>query len=190
MTICRCRASGDRRSRHSSGCERGRCAGRHRRVVGGGEFAPPLGAGSCWAGCAGSARPGRVGVEGTGSYGAGLARVSARLGGGGGRGRPPQPPGPPQDRQVRPGRRGRSGPGGAVGSGVGAAKSRDGNVEAIRALVVAKRGGRNAKIKRSTRSAISVSPPPTSCGNACRACPASIWRRVPPGCGPAPAATR
>src|SRR6266567_3092176 len=89
----------------------------------------------------------RVGVEGTGSYGAGLARflraagvqvVEA--------GRP--------NRQARR-RSGKSDPLDAVeaaraalsGRAHGAAKSRDGNVEAIRALVVAKRSARSAKIQ-------------------------------------------
>jgi transposase len=88
----------------------------------------------------------RVGVEGTGSYGAGLARhlraagaevVEA--------GRP--------DRQARR-RAGKSDPLDAIeaaraalpGRASGAAKTRDGNVEAIRALVVAKRSARSAKI--------------------------------------------
>jgi transposase len=89
----------------------------------------------------------RVGVEGTGSYGAGLARylrtagvevVEA--------GRP--------NRQARR-RAGKSDPLDAVeaaraalsGRASGAAKTRDGNVEAIRALVVAKRSARSTKIK-------------------------------------------
>src|SRR5688500_3560638 len=48
----------------------------------------------------------RVGVEGTGAYGAGLARFLRR---GGDRGRSPQPSGPPRPRQVRPHRRCRGG---------------------------------------------------------------------------------
>lgn len=43
----------------------------------------------------------RVDVEGTGSYGAGLARFLRAAGGGGDRGRPPQPPVPAPNRQVR-----------------------------------------------------------------------------------------
>ncbi len=89
----------------------------------------------------------RVGVEGTGSYGAGLARylraagivvVEA--------GRP--------NRQARC-RSGKSDPLDAIeaaraalsGRACGAAKTRDGNAEAIRALVVAKRSARSTKIK-------------------------------------------
>src|SRR5258708_11841647 len=87
-----------------------------------------------------------VGVEGTGSYGAGLARFLQAAG--------------VQvvevDRPNRQARRrsGKSDPLDAVeaaraalsGRASGAAKSRDGNVEAIRALVVAKRSARSAKI--------------------------------------------
>jgi transposase len=90
---------------------------------------------------------GRVGVEGTGSYGAGLARFLRAAG--------------VQvvevDRPNRQARRrsGKSDPLDAVeaaraalsGRASGAAKSRDGNVEAIRALVVAKRSARSAKIQ-------------------------------------------
>ncbi|MGB5755566.1 MAG: IS110 family transposase [Acidimicrobiales bacterium] len=89
----------------------------------------------------------RVGVEGTGSYGAGLARrlraaeidvVEVD--------RP--------NRQVRH-RRGKTDPLDAVeaaraaqgGRAVGQAKSRDGNVEAIRVLLVARRSARSARIK-------------------------------------------
>ena len=89
----------------------------------------------------------RVGIEGTGSYGAGLARflrtadvevVEVD--------RP--------NRQVRR-RQGKSDPVDAVeaaraaqsGRALGAAKTRDGHVEAIRALVVAKRSARSATVK-------------------------------------------
>ena len=89
----------------------------------------------------------RVGVEGTGSYGAGLARFLRAAG--------------VQvvevDRANRQARRrsGKSDPLDAVeaaraalsGRACGAAKSRDGNVEAIRALVVARRSARSAKIQ-------------------------------------------
>jgi transposase len=89
----------------------------------------------------------RVGVEGTGSYGAGLARFlrAARVAV------------VEVDRPNRQARRrsGKSDPLDAVeaaraalsGRARGAAKSRDGNVEAIRALVVAKRSARSAKIQ-------------------------------------------
>jgi transposase len=89
----------------------------------------------------------RVGVEGTGSYGAGLARFLRAAG----------VPVVEVDRPNRQARRraGKSDPLDAVeaaraavsGRACGAAKSRDGNVEAIRALVVAKRSARSAKIQ-------------------------------------------
>ncbi len=89
----------------------------------------------------------RAGVEGTGSYGAGLARFLRRAGAGI----------VEVDRPNRQARRrsGKSGPLDAVeaaraalsGRACGAARSRDGNVEAIRALVVAKRSARSAKIQ-------------------------------------------
>jgi transposase len=90
---------------------------------------------------------GRVGVEGTGSYGAGLARWLRRAG----------VEVVEVDRPNRQARRrqGKSDPLDAVeaaraaqaGRALGAAKTRDGNVEAIRALVVARRSGRSTKIK-------------------------------------------
>jgi transposase len=89
----------------------------------------------------------RVGVEGTGSYGAGLARFLRTAG-------VEVVEVDRPNRQVRR-RKGKSDPVDAVeaaraaqaGRGFGAAKTRDGNVEAIRALVVAKRSGRSTKIK-------------------------------------------
>ena len=89
----------------------------------------------------------RVGVEGTGSYGAGLARYLRTAG----------VEVVEVDRPNRQARRraGKSDPLDAVeaaravlsGRASGAAKTRDGNVEAIRALVVAKRSARSTKIK-------------------------------------------
>jgi transposase len=89
----------------------------------------------------------RVGVEGTGSYGAGLARLLRTAG----------VEVVEVDRPNRQARRrhGKSDPLDAVeaaraaqsGRACGAAKTRDGNVEAIRALVVAKRSARSTKIK-------------------------------------------
>ena len=89
----------------------------------------------------------RVGVEGTGSYGAGLARYLRAAG----------VEVVEVDRPNRQARRraGKSDPLDAVeaaraalsGRACGAAKTRDGNVEAIRALVVAKRSARATKIK-------------------------------------------
>ena len=89
----------------------------------------------------------RVGVEGTGSYGAGLARF---LRGAGIEVVEVDRP----NRQTRR-RTGKSDPADAIeaaraalsGRAQGAGKTRDGNVEAIRALVVAKRSARSSKIK-------------------------------------------
>jgi transposase len=89
----------------------------------------------------------RVGVEGTGSYGAGLARYLRAAG----------VEVVEVDRPNRQARRrsGKSDPLDAIeaaraalsGRACGAAKTRDGNAEAIRALVVAKRSARSVKIK-------------------------------------------
>jgi len=89
----------------------------------------------------------RVGVEGTGSYGAGLARFLRTAG-------IEVVEVDRPNRQVRR-REGKSDPVDAVeaaraaqsGRAFGAAKTRDGNVEAIRALMVAKRSARSTKIK-------------------------------------------
>jgi transposase len=83
-----------------------------------------------------------VGIEGTGSYGAGLARhitaVGVRVVEAGRSGR--------QDRRrqgkPRPAGRGQRRPGRPVGRACGAPKGRDGAVEAIRALMVARRSAR------------------------------------------------
>jgi len=89
----------------------------------------------------------RAGVEGTGSYGAGLARYLRTAGvEAAGVDRP--------SRQARR-RAGKSDPLDAIeaaraalsGRACGAAGTRDGNVEAIRALVVARRSARSVKIK-------------------------------------------
>ena len=61
----------------------------------------------------------RVGVEGTGAYGAGLARHFRGRGPGGDRGRSSEPTGASPQRQVRRARRDQNGAGGAVGPGVG-----------------------------------------------------------------------
>ncbi|MGA3221095.1 MAG: IS110 family transposase [Acidimicrobiales bacterium] len=99
----------------------------------------------CW--LAGFGEIARVGVEGTGSYGAGLARYL--------RGADIQVV--EVDRPNRQARR-RTGKTDAVdaieaaraaqgGRALGAPKTRDGNVEAIRALVVARRSARDTRIK-------------------------------------------
>jgi len=89
----------------------------------------------------------RVGVEGTGAYGAGLARFLGRSG----------VEVIEVDRANRQARRqhGKSDPADAIeaaraaqnGRACGLAKTRDGNVEAIRALLVAKRSARSTRIK-------------------------------------------
>lgn len=89
----------------------------------------------------------RVGVEGTGSYGAGLARLLREAG-------MEVVEVDRPNRQARR-RRGKSDPIDAVeaarsalsGRCTGAAKTRDGAVEAIRALLVAKRSARSVRIK-------------------------------------------
>lgn len=89
----------------------------------------------------------RVGVEGTGSYGAGLARRLAA-------GEVEVVEVDRPNRQLRR-RQGKTDPLDAIeaaraaqsGRAFGRAKSRDGNVEAIRALVVAKRSSRSTKVK-------------------------------------------
>ena len=89
----------------------------------------------------------RVGVEGTGAYGAGLGRFLRRAG----------VEVVEVDRPNRQVRRtqGKSDPADAVeaaravlsGGATGAPKSRDGNVEAIRALLVAKRSARDSRLR-------------------------------------------
>ncbi len=100
---------------------------------------------------AGFGMVGKVGVEGTGAYGAGLARFLARAG----------VEVIEVDRPNRQDRRrtGKSDPIDAVeaaraalsGRANGHAKSRDGAVEAIRVLVVAKRSARQARVKALTQ---------------------------------------
>jgi transposase len=92
-----------------------------------------------------------VGVEGTGSYGAGLARFLRRR-------RVEVVEVDRQNRQARR-RQGKSDPLDAIeaaraalsGRAQGQAKSRDGAVEAIRVLVVAKRSARQARVKALTQ---------------------------------------
>lgn len=89
----------------------------------------------------------RVGVEGTGSYGAGLARLLATAG-------VEVVEVDRPNRQLRR-RQGKTDTLDAIeaaraaqsGGAFGRAKSRDGNVEAIRALMVAKRSARHTKTK-------------------------------------------
>ena len=75
-------------------------------------------------------------------------RARPELSGGGGpsrRGRPLGPPGPAPGRQVRHPRRRQRGAGRAVRPGRGAPKGRDGKVEAVRALTVARRSARSER---------------------------------------------
>ena len=107
----------------------------------------------------------RVGVEGTGAYGAGLSRYLCRSG----------VEVVEVDRANRQARRqlGKSDPVDAVeaaraalsGRARGAAKSRDGNVEAIRALLVAKRSARDSYIKTVNQMRHLTFSPLTSCEN-------------------------
>jgi transposase len=113
--------------------------------------ATPEGYSALFSWLAGFGAVGRVGVEGTGSYGAGLARFLARAG----------VEVIEVDRHNRQDRRrqGKSDPIDAVeaaraalsGRVRGKAKSRDGAVEAIRVLVVAKRSARQARVKALTQ---------------------------------------
>ena len=95
---------------------------------------------------------GKIGIEGTGSYGAGLARFLRRRG---------VEEVIEVDRQNRQARRrsGKSDPLDAIeaaraalgGRAQGHAKSKDGAVEAIRVLVIAKRSARQARVKALTQ---------------------------------------
>ena len=119
----------------------------------------------------------RVGVEGTGSYGAGLARHLRAAG----------VEVVEVDRPNRQARRraGKSDPLDAIeaaraalsGRACGVAKTRDGNVEAIRALVVAKRSAPSAKIKSLNQIRHLSYTVRTSSGSASRASPGSSWPR-------------
>jgi transposase len=121
----------------------------------------------------------RVGVEGTGSYGAGLARFLRAAG----------VEVVEVDRPNRQARRrtGKSDPADAVeaaraalsGRAQGAGKTRDGNVEAIRALVVAKRSTRSTKIKTLNQ----IRHLGFTCENASAACRAFISEPLQPRCG-------
>jgi len=87
-----------------------------------------------------------VGVEGTGSYGVGGFEVSPTRRCPRGRGRPAQPPDPPPARQADPvdvaaARAALS------GSATGSPKSRNGNVEAIRVLMIARRSAVDVRIE-------------------------------------------
>ena len=128
----------------------------------------------------------RVGVEGTGAYGAGLARFLRAVG----------VAVIEVDRPNRQARRrhGKSDTIDAVeaaraalsGRAHGLAKTADGNVEAIRVLLIAFRSGREAAPSVSTSSAISASAAPMTCGNGSVGSPSVRSRRPPPRCVPNP----
>ena len=125
------------------------------------EFRPPRPATpACWAGSAGSGRCAWTGIEGTGSYGAGLTRHVTAAG-------VRVVEVDRSDRQDRR-RQGKSDPLDAVsaaraaqsGRARGAPKGRDGTVEAIRALMAAKRsaGSERTQTINQARSLILTGP--------------------------------
>ncbi len=108
-----------------------------------------------------------VGVEGTGSYGVGLARYLTRAG-------VPVVEVDRPNRQTQH-RQGKSDPVDAVaaaraalsGTATGLPKPRDGNVEAIRVLMIARRSAVDTRIKtlnqlRTSRATSATSTPPTT----------------------------
>ena len=132
----------------------------------------------------------KVGVEGTGSYGAPLARYLRRAG----------VEVVEVDRPNRQERR-RKGKTDIVDAieaaraaqaerQLGAAKTRDGNVEAIRALVVAKRSAKSPRSRASNQIRHLGFTAPEEIRQSLHGLPAGWWpsRRRP--CGPGPAATR
>ena len=103
----------------------------------------------------------RVGVEGTGTYGAGLARHLRNVRYLGHRGRSPQSAGASSQREVRRARRDRGGTRRAVGSNTRARQGGGtGTVEALRALLVAKRSARfKIRIKTATVRHLVITAP-------------------------------
>ncbi|MEA2900805.1 MAG: transposase [Actinomycetota bacterium] len=101
-----------------------------------------------------------VGVEGTGSYGAGLTRHLQAKGVAVVEVDRPNRQGAPTGRQVGPPRRHRGGPSGAVGTAKGSPKTRNGSVEAIRVLRVARSSARKDRVRalNELRSLISTAP--------------------------------
>ena len=133
---------------------------------------------------------GRVGVEGTSSYGAGVARALRREG----------IEVVEVDRPNRQSRRrtGKSDPADAIeaaraalsGQAQGAGKAKDGNVEAIRALVVAKRSARATKIKTLNQIRhLGFTAPEELRERLAGVSRKYLAARRPP-CGPGPEATR
>ena len=101
-----------------------------------------------------------VGIEGTGSYGAGLARHMSGRRRPGRRGRALRPAGPPPPGQIRPVRRGQRSTAAQSGRARGAPKGRDGAVEAIRALMAARRSapGEHTQTINQARALIVTGP--------------------------------
>jgi transposase len=125
-----------------------------------------------------------VGVEGTGSYGAGLARYFARHG-------VRVVEVDRADRQDRH-RSGKSDPLDAVsaaraalsGRASGAPKGRDGAVEAIRVLMVAKRSARHERTTAINQARALILTGPTSCGPGSPGSARPASPRRWPRCGP------
>jgi len=126
----------------------------------------------------------KVGIEGTGPYGAGVARFLARAG----------VEVVEVDRQNRQARRqsGKSDPLDAVeaaraalsGRARGQAKSRDGSIEAIRVLVVAKRSARTSRIKALTQMRQLTYSAPDQLQSASKVFLSRHSSRPPKACGP------
>jgi len=119
-----------------------------------------------------------AGIEGTGSYGAGLARYVTGAG-------VRVVEVDRADRQDRH-RQGKSGPLGAVsaaraaqsGRASGTPKGRDGAVEAIRALMAAKRSARGERTQAINQARALIVTGPVSCAPGS---PGTLRRRWPPG---------
>lgn len=93
------------------------------------------------------------------------------------RGRPPQPPSPNGGRQVRSGRCRRGGRAALSGRARAVAKTATGTVEAIRALVVAKRSGREDRIKALNQIRHLSFTAPDDLRERLRGGPRSAWLR-------------
>ncbi len=113
----------------------------------------------CWADRFGEI--GAVGVEGTGSWGAGLTPSPRRNPGSGDRGEPHQPSAPPSSRQVRHRRRDRAARAVQSGEATAVPKSGSGPVEAVRALRVTMRSAVKARTQavNQMRSLLDVADP-------------------------------
>jgi transposase len=125
----------------------------------------------------------RVGVEGTGAYGAGLARHLRALG-------LEVIEVDRPNRQLRR-RAGKSDTIDAIeaaraalsGRAAGIAKTADGNVEGIRTLLIAKRSARDTRIKCLNQIRHLGFTAPMTCENDSAVCRAVVWHAPPPRCG-------